>query len=644
MTILWHSLITISLFLLFAWLARRLLGVRRLSAVRTVLASLMGLVLGDLVAVFLYRQGTDRDVAIATGIILGLVFAMLAIVTLELLSDPVRRQRGSKLKNPIAMLSRSIDSGRRSVEVTRIASKHGLGRGFGASINGTMSDAEAAAYGADLRAALEEAGGVFVKLGQLLATRPDVVHPVVAESLGTLHQDVEPAARSDIQPLLEAALDRSVDEAFQAFDWAPIGSGSLGQVYRATMKTGDEVVVKVRRPNIEEEVNRDLRIALDLASFVEERNDDARQLGVLGVADQFAAQLSDELDYRVEARSTVEAGASLAASSSIVAPAVFESLSSEDVLVIEFIEGRPLGRSGAIDGGQGRRLADQLFEAELSAMLSGERFHADPHPGNVMLRPDGGLALIDFGSTGRLDVFERSAVAGILTGLAHNDPSMLRSSALDVGMGGGDIDPDQLDRAFARLMADHLGPGAEPTAAMLQDFLSITNRFGLRMPTSVTEMLRALATLQGSLEVLSPGYPVIDAARAMASDRMTEALAPENLADEAKAEIIRVAPLLRRMPHHLDRIAGQIEKGNLSVRVSMFSNPADLRALSGLLNRFVLAFIGASLGVVSVMLLQLDSGILITDNFRLFDILGVGGLFAGVILIMRVVVEVLREQ
>ena len=151
------------------------------------------------------------------------------------------------------------------------------------------------------------------------------------------------------------------------------------------MKTGDEVVVKVRRPNIEEEVNRDLRIALDLASFVEERNDDARQLGVLGVADQFAAQLSDELDYRVEARNTIEAGVSLAASSSIAAPAVFESLSSEDVLVIEFIEGRPLGRSGVIDGGQGRRLADQLFEAELSAMLSGERFHADPHPGNVML-------------------------------------------------------------------------------------------------------------------------------------------------------------------------------------------------------------------------------------------------------------------
>jgi ubiquinone biosynthesis protein len=221
---------------------------------------------------------------------------------------------------------------------------------------------------------------------------------------------------------------------------------------------------------------------------------------------------------------------------------------------------------------------------------------------------------------------------------------MLRSSALEVGMGGEEVDPDLLDRAFARLMADHLGPGAEPTAALLQEFLGITNRFGLRMPTSVTEMLRALATLQGSLEVLSPDYPVIDAARSMATDRADDVLNPENLAEQAKREVIRVAPLLRRMPHHLDRIAGQIEKGNLSVRVSMFSNPEDLRALSGLLNRFVLAFIGASLGVVSVMLLQTDGGASITDNVGLFDLLGVGGLFAGAILIMRVVLEVLRES
>jgi ubiquinone biosynthesis protein len=277
-------------------------------------------------------------------------------------------------------------------------------------------------------------------------------------------------------------------------------------------------------------------------------------------------------------------------------------------------------------------------------MLTGERFNADPHPGNIILVPDGGLGLIDFGSAGRLDAFERSAVTDILTALALNDPTMLRAAALQIGMGASEVDPAQLDRAFARLMADHLGSGAEPTAELLQDFLEIANQFGLRMPPSVSEMLRALATLQGSLEMLSPGYPLIDAAKTVAMDQMKAELKPDNLAEELKRETIRLAPILRRAPHHLDRIAGQIEQGRLTVRVSMFSDENDVRLLSRLVNRAVLAFVGAALGVVSAMLFALDTGPLITDNITLFDLLGFVGMFAGAVLIMRVVLEILNER
>ena len=295
-------------------------------------------------------------------------------------------------------------------------------------------------------------------------------------------------------------------------------------------------------------------------------------------------------------------------------------------------------------GERGRRLADVLFTQEVGAMLAGQRFHADPHPGNVMIRPDGGLGLIDFGSTGRLDAFERAAVTDILTALAMNDPSMLRAAALQVGMEARDVDPAQLDRAFARLMADHLGEGAEPSVELLSDFVEITTRFELRMPPNVTEMMRAVVTLQGTLELLSPGYPLIDSARALASDAFAEALSPENLAEQAKIEAIRVAPLLRRIPHHVDRIAGQIEQGTLSVRISALSNEDDVRVLTRLVNRGVLAFIGAALGVVSVMLLQVTSDFQLTDNIGLLDVLGFVGLFSGAILIMRVVLETQQDR
>ena len=639
-----YSIFAIPAFILFAWTARRLLGVMKLSITKTVIAALGGLVVADILARVLLARDLSKDQAILIGFVIGLIATMVIIITFEAFAHPDRNPVRSKMSNPVAAIQQKATGVRRSTQIARIASSHGLASGFGLAMGRTMSAEEATEYGIRLREALEEAGGVFVKLGQLLATRPDMIPPETANELALLHQDVVPVPRAKVEPELAAVLGRPLDQVFAEFDWSPIGAGSLGQVYRATLTTGEYVVVKVRRPDIEAEVNRDLRIAIDLATFAEERSRQAEQLGVAGLAEQFSRQLRDEMDYRVEARNTIECGAALEQQGSIATPSVFEDLSSETVLVISLLEGETLGRHGVVGGERGRQMADTLFEAEVNAMLTGERFHADPHPGNVMVIDGGNIGLIDFGSADRLDAFERSAVTDILGGLALNDPTMLRSAALAMGMGDGDVDPAQLDRAFARLMVEHLGPGAEPTAALLQDFLGITNEFGLIMPTAVTGMLRALATLQGSLEVLSPRYPIIDAAQGVAKEEMMSALRPENLTDGLKREVVRLAPVLRRVPHHLDRIAGQVEQGKLTFRVRMFSDEDDVRIISRLINRGVLAVIGATLGVVSAMLLGIPSDHLITDNVGLLQMLGFVGLFAGSILIMRVVLEILRER
>ena len=639
-----YLLFAIPGFILFAWTARRLLGVRKLSMAKTVIAALGGLLVADILARVLLSRDMSHDQAILIGMVIGLISTMVIIITFEAFAHPDKSPVRSKVSNPVALVQQKASAVGRSTQIARIANSHGLSAGFGLAMGRTMSAEEASEYGIRLRGALEEAGGVFVKLGQLLATRPDVIPQETADELALLHQDVEPAPRSEVEPALSAVFGKPVDQMFSDFDWSPIGAGSLGQVYRATLETGEKVVVKVRRPNIQDEVNRDLRIAIDLASFVAEQSSQAEQLGVVSLAEQFSRQLREEMDYRIEARNTVECQAALAEQGLIATPTVFEELSGETVLVLSLLEGETLGRHGVVGGEHGRKLADTLFEAEVNAMLSGERFHADPHPGNVMLMPGGSLGLIDFGSADRLDAFERAAVTDILGGLALNDPTMLRSAAMEMGMGAGDVDPAQLDRAFARLMVEHLGPGAEPSAALIQDFLGITSEFGMVMPTAVTGMLRALATLQGSVEVLSPGFPMISAAKKVAKAEMISALRPENLVDDLKREVIHLAPVLRRAPHHFDRIAGQIEQGKLAFRVRMFSDDDDIRVISRLINRAVLAFIGATLGVVSAMLLQIPSDHLITDNVGLLQVLGFVGLFAGSILIMRVVLEILRER
>ena len=278
-------------FILFAWTARRLLGVRKLSMAKTVIAALGGLLVADILARVLLSRDMSHDQAILIGMVIGLISTMVIIITFEAFAHPDKSPVRSKVSNPVALVQQKASAVGRSTQIARIANSHGLSAGFGLAMGRTMSAEEASEYGIRLRGALEEAGGVFVKLGQLLATRPDVIPQETADELALLHQDVEPAPRSEVEPALSAVFGKPVDQMFSDFDWSPIGAGSLGQVYRATLETGEKVVVKVRRPNIQDEVNRDLRIAVDLASFAAEQSSQAEQLGVVSLAEQFSRQL-----------------------------------------------------------------------------------------------------------------------------------------------------------------------------------------------------------------------------------------------------------------------------------------------------------------------------------------------------------------
>jgi ubiquinone biosynthesis protein len=241
-------------FILFAWTARRLLGVTKLSMTKTVIAALGGLVIADILARVLVARDVSTDQAILVGMVIGLIATMVFIITFEAFANPSRSPVRSEVSNPVTFVQQKVTGVRRSTEIARIANRHGLTSGFGLAMGRTMTPEEATEYGIRLREALQEAGGIFVKLGQLLATRPDMIPQQTADELGLLNQDVEPAPRSEVEPEISAAFGQDLDQVFSEFDWSPIGAGSLGQVYRATLMSGESVVVKVRRPNIEDAV------------------------------------------------------------------------------------------------------------------------------------------------------------------------------------------------------------------------------------------------------------------------------------------------------------------------------------------------------------------------------------------------------
>ena len=645
----WDLVVSLPAILLVALVAGRLLGVTR-SLAGTLAAGLAGWLAALALSLAIARGYTGAAGFARNLWVFAIVFTMSASVWIELLAKPgtlARAQTGLvSLPRPLRALRRSGQRVGRYAQITRIAVKHGFGPALGLA---RPSEEEAVEPGAPaarrLRLTLEECGGMFVKLGQLLSTRADLVPPAVIAELSRLQDQVAPAPQAEIEALLEAELGRPVAEAFSEFDPVPIAAASIGQAYRARLHGGERVIVKVQRPGIAEAVERDLLVLTELARAVEARTSWGADYHVTELVGEFADRLREELDFRQEARNATEIAAGLSASDEVHVPVVNRELSTARVLVMEWLDGVSVRETGRIEamGLDRAKLADALLRCALKQMLVDGRFHADPHPGNVLVLEGGRLGLIDFGATGRLDALQQSSLREMLVAVQQRDAGVLRQAVLEVATLRRRFDDDQLERALARFMARHLGTGAAPSAAMFNDLLQLFFTFGITLPPEFSTYFRALVTLEGTLTTLSPGYLVIEAAEQLAAEWARARLAPTSLEELARKELASLALLLRRTPRHLDRIASLVERGDLRARVSLFADEQDVRALTRLLNRAVLAGLGGVVGVLSVMLLGTQGGPPFTGDTSLFQFFGYFGLFCATVLILRVIVAVLRD-
>jgi ubiquinone biosynthesis protein len=571
------------------------------------------------------------------------IATMLALVVLELLLARPSRRRGLRPLHPWRALRRGAGIALRGWQVTRILTRHGLAPALGLR-RGAVAARSPEELARRARTALEDAGGMFVKLGQLLATRPDLLPPVALEELGRLHASARPLGRDEVEAAIVAELEGLLTDHFAEVDWTPLGSASIAQVHTARLHDGRRVVIKVRRPGLLEAVERDLAIAIGLARLAQRRTDWGRVYGVAGIAEDFAAALRTELDLRVEGRHAVEMSRAVERRAGVRVPGIVEELTTERLLVMDQLMGTPLSSAGhqPVDGQQARRLADELCASQVEAMLRGERFHGDPHPGNVLLLEDGSLGLIDFGVTGRLDSFERASVFQMLLAIRLGEPSLLYESLVAIGSIPPTREPDQIERRLARFMAVHLGPGLPPAQA-LTDLLRLTVELGFRLPPQTSTMFRALATLAGTLEQLSPAYPLIDEVAELGGAELSQQTSPSSLQELLQSEWAQLSPLLRRAPRHLDRVATLLQHGELTTRIRWLADAGDVAVLERLLNRAVLTVLALGLGLISVLMISADaSPLLAGTQVRLLEVLGWLGLFGGTVLLLRVLLEVLR--
>ena len=642
---------TVITVLLLATGLRRLMGMT-LSPLRTLIAALIALFSASpIITAMAGTALSSKNPGVLPGlwfVILGVVIAMLVGMIFLVISEAL--VPSGSLPGPLYALRgtrRLAGRTRRYSQISRVLTRHGLLPYLRGGRRAELATTDGRARLArSLRLALEDGGVTFIKLGQLLSTRRDLLPPEFIAELSRLQDDAPTVPWPEIKAVLEESLGGPVSDKFARFDVEPIAAASIAQVHTATLPSGERVVVKVRRPAAAGLVGSDLDIVQRLASRLERSTRWGRSVGAVGLAQGFADALREELDLRIEARNMTAVAAAVAGrDDGVQVPTPYEPYCGERVLVMQFFDGRPLLTAAAGLPAEARQaLARELLDSLLGQVMLDGIFHADPHPGNILLLGDGRPGLLDWGSVGRIDAGLRGGLQRLLLALDRGDPVMVTDSLLDVVDRPAELDEARLERALGRFLARYFAAGVTPDMRMFTDLFRIVTDFGLSVPAEIAAVFRALATMEGTLTQLARGFDIVDEARRFGGEQLAAQLSPEAIRKTATDELAALVPLLRRLPRRVDRIGGALEDGRLTLSVRLLADAADRRYLTGLVHQVLVAFLAAASGIMAVLMIGLHGGPALTPNVTLYSFLGYCLLVIAAILALRVLVQVFRPN
>lgn len=468
-----------------------------------------------------------------------------------------------------------------------------------------------------LRLMFEELGPTFIKLGQVLACRPDLLPLEYAKELSKLTDAVAPFPFAEAKAIIEKDLGASLDSLFTTFDPAPMAAASIAQVHRAVLHDGREVMVKVQRPNIENIIARDISILRGIAQLIDVHVHELKPYNVPGIVDEFNSTINKELDFFIEASNAAQLRNNFKDSDILTIPEVHAGLSSKRVLVLEKIEGVRIDDYAGIErmGFERRDIALKGAGAFFKMVFQDGLFHADPHPGNIFVLPDGKLGLVDFGIMGRVTEENMEHFANVLVALAGHDYDALTRQYVNLGFVSEEsVDLDKFQRDLKEDLAELLEPYYGMTIRQI-DFgtyidrvTHILNRHKLKIPQNLYLMDKALLTLEGLLKQLDPGFDYLAAAQPYVEDLIKRKRHPRQLLLTAQKNILALSDMAVALPRQLRTVIGKVMRGDIQVKLQHEGLQHAVRDLDKSSNRLAFSVITAAIIVASSIIIHSGQG------------------------------------
>jgi predicted unusual protein kinase regulating ubiquinone biosynthesis (AarF/ABC1/UbiB family) len=483
--------------------------------------------------------------------------------------------------------------------------RHLTGFGTGPTGDEVTADAEA------LASELEELGPTYVKLGQLLSTRSDLLPQPYLAALARLQDAVEPFGFAEVEATVERELGVRIGDAFRWFDHDPLASASLGQVHRAELRSGRLVAVKVQRPDIREGIERDLAAIEEMAALADDHTEHGRRLGFGDMVTEFRRSLLAELDYRLEASNLEALADALSEEDRIFVPQPVRDYSSEHVLTMDYASGRSIGQIGPLGllDIDGPALAEALFDSYLEQVLVHGLFHADPHPGNVLVTDDGRLALLDLGMVARVPSTMQDELIKLLLAISDGRGRDAADVAIGLGRRLEDFDGEQFRSSAEELVgrAQQATLGELQAGRVVAELVQVAAAAGLRLPSELTMLGKALLNLDEVARTLDPTFDPNAAMQRRSAELMRKKLLQSASSGNVMAAAMEAKEFAERLPGRINQVMDALAEGQLTLNVQGIDEQELMRGIQKLANRVAAALVVASLVIGAALIMRIDT-------------------------------------